>query len=243
MNTKSNFNHDLNQEQILGRHLDKVYASQKRPGTLTRVSSPDYQNSGVDLIYSDENKNGRFSYYIDEKAQLTYLNKSLPTFAFELSYILGNEQKKGWLFDSRKITYYYFLITSIYLKQGVSKLTHEDDIAECTLTKVHRGNLQKMLSNTKVTNPNSDDLLKQFEGIELTALVCEQISDKLRASEQGSSTTKTLQLNEYMKMLYTGFLAEKPINIVINLNYILKNTEKCSQVRYKTTNTGGIIIG
>lgn len=241
MKTKSNFNHDLNQEQILGRYLDRVYSSQKRSGILTRVSTPDYQNAGVDLIYSD--KDNIFSYHIDEKAQLTYLNKRLPTFAFELSYILRGVQKKGWLFDSKKTTYYYFLITGIYLKDGITKLSHEDEIAECTFTKVHRGNLLELLSNSKITNPDTNQLLKAFEGKKLTESVCDEISDKFRGSEKGSNSPKSIQLNKYMKIFYTGFLAEKPINIVINLKYILGKVDKCSQKRYKTTDTGEIIIG
>lgn len=241
MKVKSNFNHDLNQEQILGKYLDRAYSSQERLGVLKRVSTPDYQNAGVDLIYSDEDNN--FSYHIDEKAQLTYLNKSLPTFAFELSYILGGVQKKGWLFDSKKTTYYYFLITGIYLKDGITKLSHEDDIAECTFTKVHRGNLLELLANSKITNPNSNQLLQDFEGKELTESVCDEISDKLRDSEKESNNTKSIQLNKYMKIFYTGFLAEKPINLVINLNYILRKADKCSQRRYKTTDTGEITIG
>ena len=237
---KSNFNHDLKQEQILGRYLDKIYETMDMEGTLRRVTSLDSQNAGVDLTYSSSSNNNGFIYSIDEKAQLTYLNKSLPTFAFELSYMLNGKQKKGWLFDANKTTYYYFLVTSIFLKNGLTKLSHESEISGCTLTKVHRNNLQSMLCNSKITNPDAEGFLNEFEGRVLTELTCEELSEKLRASEKGSTNSKSIKLNNYMKIFYTGWLAEKPINIVINLNYILHNSGKSSQKRYKTGKNGEI---
>lgn len=55
-----------------------------------------------------------------------------------------------------------------------------------------------------------------------------------------SYCTKVIKLNNYMKIFYRGWLAEKPINIVINLNYILQNSGKSSQKRYKTAENGKI---
>jgi len=237
---ESNFTHDLNQEQILGRYLDKIYETRDMEGALRRVTSLELQNAGVDLVYSSPSNNNGFTYNIDEKAQLTYLNKSLPTFAFELSYMLNGNQKKGWLFDATKTTYYYFLVTSIFLKNGLTKLSHESEISGCTLTKVHRGNLQSMLYKSKITNPDSEGFLNEFEGRVLTELTCEELSEKLRASEKGSANSRSIKLNSYMKLFYTGWLAEKPINIVINLNYILKNSDNSSQNQYRTGENGKI---
>lgn len=239
---ESNFNHDLKQEQILGRYLDKIYETTRMKGDLRRVTSLDLQSVGVDLIYSSASNNNGFTYNIDEKAQLTYLNKSLPTFAFELSYMLNGKQKKGWLFDATKTTYYYFLVTNIFLKNSLTKLSHEDEISGCVLTKVHRSNLQSTLSNSKITNPDSECFLNEFEGRALTELNCEEISEKLRASEKGSTNSKSIKLNDYMKIFYTGWLAEKPINIVINLNFILQNSMKSSQKHYKTGENGEIVL-
>lgn len=237
---KSSFNHDLKQEQILGRYLDKIYANTEIEGTLTRVTSLDLQNAGVDLIYSSASNNNGFTYNIDEKAQLTYLNKSLPTFAFELSYMLNGKQKKGWLFDTTKTTYYYFLVTSIFLKNDLNKLSHESEISSCSLTKVHRENLQLMLCDSQITNPDSEPLLDCFEGMMLTDINCEEISDKLRASEKNSTNSRSIKLNNHMKIFYTGWLAEKPVNLVINLKHILQNSKNSSQKHYKTGENGKV---
>lgn len=253
---KSKFNHDLKQEQILGRYLDKVYKYRGIENNLVRVvskdstavtsdylatvASNDLQSAGVDLVYSNPSKNNGFNYNIDEKAQLSRLNKSLPTFAFELSYMFNGNQKKGWLFDATKTTHYYFLVTRIFLKNGLTKLSHEDQVAGCTITKVHRDNLKAMLCNSTITNPDSDSLLKDFEGQPLTALNCEVIADRLRAYENNSGNLKKIRLNQKMKVSYSGFLKEKPINIVIRLDHILEHTSDSSQKDYKTGSNGEV---
>ena len=75
------FKRDLKKEKILSKYLDGVY--NKIPLTVQRINDLDLQYKGVDLIY---NNNGA-KIYIDEKAQLDYLNSDLPTFTFELSYL------------------------------------------------------------------------------------------------------------------------------------------------------------
>lgn len=55
---------------------------------------------GIDLILKDKHLEKQF--LVDEKAQLDYVNESLPTFAFELFYQKNGIQKQGWLFDASK---------------------------------------------------------------------------------------------------------------------------------------------
>ncbi len=98
------FQRDLTKEKLLAPYLDAKYAELNL--SFERVDNLKLQKKGVDLIY---NHNGKL-FFIDEKAQLDYINKSLPTFIFELSYLKNGVEKMGWLLDKDKITTHYFLL-------------------------------------------------------------------------------------------------------------------------------------
>lgn len=85
----TNFYSDLNQEGILSKYLDNIY--QEKGIDFYRVFDLDRQHQGIDvvmIIRSDE-------YIIDKKAQLHYINRDLPTFTFELSYLKGDDIREG----------------------------------------------------------------------------------------------------------------------------------------------------
>jgi len=70
MNSKtSKFNRDLLLESKLSKFLDTIYSELKIP--LKRVTNLSEQRAGVDLHFSASNKHDE---YIDEKAQLHYVN-------------------------------------------------------------------------------------------------------------------------------------------------------------------------
>ena len=73
-----------------------------------RYTSKDEQMKGKDVKFTF----GKFKEIIvDEKSQGHYVNKDLPTFAFEVQYLGGKKQlKTGWLVDEGKETQYYLLI-------------------------------------------------------------------------------------------------------------------------------------
>jgi|26BtaG_2_1085354.scaffolds.fasta_scaffold01070_5 hypothetical protein len=240
MSRVSSYNFDLQQEQILGRFLDKAYQAIYSQGSIGRVTNIDQQNQGIDLIYFKENNGLITNHNIDEKAQLTYLNKSLPTFAFELSYLLHGKTRKGWLFDANKLTEYYFLVTSIFLKNKIEKLVNESDIENCLITKVNRNNLILMLDNCLVNNPDSEKLLKEFEGEKLTEATLEKISEKLRLHINRENITVKIKLNPNIKIVYSGWLAEQPINIVIYLDYLKEHVKNTAQNRFFTNSNGEV---
>lgn len=137
----TNFYSDLNQEGILSKYLDNIY--QEKGIDFYRVFDLDRQHQGIDvvmIIRSDE-------YIIDKKAQLHYINRDLPTFTFELSYLKGDDIREGWLFDESKLTDYYFLITGVYLKEGKAKLLIHTDIEKLKITSVKRSKLIELLSS------------------------------------------------------------------------------------------------
>lgn len=100
---------DSNAEQELALFLDKYlypHLSTYSQFTYTRTKIREEQLKGVDVVAS----NTRKSYYIDEKAQLYYINESLPTFAFEVDSMQKEAYRKGWLINEKLITDYYLLI-------------------------------------------------------------------------------------------------------------------------------------
>jgi hypothetical protein len=108
----SSFTSDLEKEKRLSVFLDQLYLNNLKNYSFVRETHLFQQHRGVDLVF--KNKRSGEVFTIDEKAQLDYVNDDLPTFAFELSYQKGGIRKEGWLFDSRKKTQFYSLITGIY---------------------------------------------------------------------------------------------------------------------------------
>ena len=195
---QSKFVEDLEYEKKLASFLDNTYYRDKKifpqRFTLQRVTDLEMQHKGVDLIIYNQEDGQKI--YIDEKAQAHYINKSLPTFAFELSYLKENNLKIGWFYDKRKITQQYFLITCIEVQNK--------DIKSCRLICVDRVKLQTWL---------------EMRGLSYKVLL--SYENKLRQEESsGKHLLTELSKNEGF-LYYTTSLVEKPINIVLYLNVLL----------------------
>lgn len=196
----STFKIDLKHENILSEYLDRLYKSKKLK--FERIANLDKQHQGIDIIIQHHSNN----YYIDEKAQLHYLNKDLPTFTFELSYLNKYDQlKEGWLFDSNKCTHYYFLITGIFLKEKKTKLLDIEDI-----------------ETLKITSVNRQKLIEHLEKIGLSRINLEAYDNALRTSESfGKNTIPELNEKKNGLIYYTEHLSEKPINLQLRLRYLI----------------------
>ena len=132
-------------------------------------------NKGVDIEIT--NTNTGLKSYIDEKAQSHYINKSLPTFAFELSYLKNNSLREGWLFDNHKITQQYFIITCI---QEV-----ENQIKSCRLISIDRDRLitlliEKTKAQIKINSPAK--VLVQANNFHLTHVITNLIENGIKYS-------------------------------------------------------------
>lgn len=108
MMNKNNFDNDLNGEIEVTNFLEKFFYTRDEVKDFHRYESIYEQFMGKDVRFSfGELKD----IVVDEKAQLYYVNKDLPTFAFELEYLSRKKElKTGWLIDKDKITDYYLLI-------------------------------------------------------------------------------------------------------------------------------------
>ena len=198
----SNFSQDLKAEQILCDYLDEIYTSKNY--SFVRKSDLQSQYEGVDLYL----KHGDSSIAVDEKAQLHYLNKTLPTFAFELSYLKFGQKKSGWLFDKNKKTELYILVRGIYLVDGKSKLVNKSDIDSVTLTCVDRYLLLQYLTS---------------KGLDESTI--NAYDTTIRASKSyNASTIKELDEVREGKIFFTEYLAEKPINLVLKIDNLVQHT-------------------
>jgi hypothetical protein len=189
------FKNDLTKEEILGRFLDAQY--KKLNLKIQRIKQRDLQYRGVDLLMEE---NG-LSYKVDEKAQLSYLNKDLPTFALEIDFIKDNQLKKGWLFDADKVTEMYAFIFGIHLIGKEGRLTKAEDIASCNVIFVNRMKLILELSKLK---------------IDFT--FCEQQSDLLRSK---AGTTK-INHSSGFNFQISNHLPEKPVNLIVRKTFLKK---------------------
>jgi len=196
----SSFKSDLSQEQILSTYLDKLYAQKNL--TFERISDLDRQHQGIDVVMTVNSQ----EYVIDEKAQLHYINSDLPTFTFELSYLKKSVLKEGWLFDPKKQTDYYFLITSIFLKNNKTALESDNDIETLKITSVNR---KKLIQHLSVLGLNKRRLFDYDSDFRKKKSFSKNVISELKPSLEGL-------------IYFTQHLPEKPMNLQLRLNYLIE---------------------
>tara|TARA_R110002050_G_scaffold158191_2_gene286983 strand:+ start:9608 stop:10228 length:621 start_codon:yes stop_codon:yes gene_type:complete len=194
---KSTFLSDLEKEQILTNYLDIVYHTLGYH--FQRITDLSRQLKGMDLVISLNNQD----YIMDEKAQLHYLNKDLPTFTFEISYLKNRTHKIGWLLDSQKETDYYFLITGIMLHS--SNLHTIKDLASCKITSVNRQKLISYLSQINLTT----ERLQEYD------------FDIRNREIFGKTSIKEIPRNKGC-IYFSNQLNEQPINLQFRLAHLIE---------------------
>jgi len=116
---------DMAAEAELASFLDEyLYAPLLAEGhfeTIRRVFEKEQQLKGVDVVVSTGKTIGN----IDEKAQIYYVNKNLPTFAFELQFLKYGEVIEGWFLNDRLCTDYYLLIWPQATTDNIYELTKD----------------------------------------------------------------------------------------------------------------------
>jgi hypothetical protein len=200
---KSSFHHDLSKEEVLSTYLDVFYKDvfNSSEYSIERISDLNLQHKGVDLILSNKSK----QYNIDEKAQLDYINSSLPTFAFELSYLKNGNWKKGWLFDTSKTTDVYFLITNIHTNESKNL---DSGLSKIKITGIYREKLIDFLAKKGLTENFLYLLEKEIRE--------NGTHGKIVLKELNPKTEGILYFSKDNKY-------EKPINLVLKLNCLIQN--------------------
>lgn len=197
----SNFKNDLNKEARLSRCLDILYPKyfESSSYTIERIRDLSQQHQGIDLVL----KNANNVFYVDEKAQLDYVNSHLPTFAFELSYLKDNKWHKGWLFDELKSTDIYFLVTNIHFDENATN----DSLLNVRVTGVYREKLIDLLSRKGLTEAILFSIEKELRQ--------EGKHGRFPIQELNSKSEGALFFSKNNK-------SEQPINLVLKLDYLIK---------------------
>ena len=189
---QSSFDEDLENERRLSVLLDDYYKKHLKHYNFERIRDVPLQLMGVDLILT--HKTTGKTYFVDEKAQLYYLNEDLPTFAFELSYLKKGTLKKGWLFDLSKKTDFYALITAIY----------SDEPNIYTSGKITMVNRKKLITLLKSKN-------LRFENFENRNLK----QGKITIQELNPQTEGYVYFSKNKKV-------EKPLNLILKLDFLIE---------------------
>lgn len=195
----SEFKKDLNTEQLLGKYLDKIYSDifNNKVYTIQRVKDLSLQMKGVDIVL----KNATNEFMVDEKAQTDYLNKSLPTFAFEISYEKDSVRRVGWLIDKSKITDIYLVVTDIRTKS--TPKSHKD-FYSVRITGIYRNKLLELLENRGL----SLDQINYYNQL------------LIKNRKHGKHPVSELNQNEGYFFYSLNNKAEKPINLVLKLDFL-----------------------
>lgn len=197
----SKFNEDLSKEVALGQYLDTIYPIVFEGCVIQRITDNALQHQGVDLIISKEGRD----FYIDEKAQLDYLDKNLPTFAFEISYLKNGKEHLGWLFDESKLSQRYFLVTGIFLNNPQN---FNEGFKSCAILSVDRVKLLKLLNS-----------------MGLNAQTVVEINSNIRSSTL-EKAIPIKELNAYTqgRFYYSkSNKSEQPINLVLYLDFLIQS--------------------
>ena len=183
------FKKDLESERILGEFLSAHYS--KSNLNIERISEIKLQLKGIDFLLTDKSN---LVYKVDEKAQLHYLNKDLPTFALEIDYVKNDELKQGWLFDPNKATEIYAFVFSIHLVGKIAEVTKMEDIESCDVVFVNRIRLINELSKY---------------GIDYN--LCNMKSELLR----NNVGLKRIGYSPQFNFQISNHLSEKPVNLIV----------------------------
>ena len=188
---------DMAAEAELASFLDEyLYAPLLAEGhfeSISRVHDKEHQLKGVDVVVTTGKTTGN----IDEKAQIYYVNKNLPTFAFELQFLKYGEVIEGWFLNDGLSTDYYLLIWPQATTDSIYELTKE------TFTRLDA----LMISKKK--------LRSRLEELGLSKAVLMQKAAELRRNRVYGKTA-TGHKGIYYYLSDSRKYVEAPINIVVS---------------------------
>ena len=197
--TNTHRKEDHSAETELALFMDKFLYERFPTGSafssIRRVQDKEEQLNGVDVEFIGTD--GRV-YCVDEKAQLHYLNKSLPTFAFELLSYQKGYDTVGWLCNDKLKTDLYMLIWPYAVQDDYQGITWEQFTkADCLL--IQKRKVLKMLASKGLT---TDTMLADAR--------------RIRASGRKGKIPIDGIKGIYYFASYTKDYKETPINIVIS---------------------------
>lgn len=214
---QSRRNEDMSAEGQLACFLDE-YLYERFPhkdafSQIERIYDRAEQLAGVDVRFTGVD--GRV-YHVDEKAQLYYLNRDLPTFAFEVQFLRRGQEICGWLCNDSLKTDLYLLIWPFAAQDSPQNIRAEQFTRlDCLL--VEKKRLLAMLAREGLTP--------------------ERLLREARQHRQNGHTGKIVIDGVSGIYYYVSDIekyAEAPINVVIAKDRLLR----IAQRRYIVTKEG-----
>ena len=190
-------------EQALSAFLDEFFyqrlLDEGRFSSFLRITDKETQLKGIDVIGCS----GISEAYIDEKAQLHYINKHLPTFAFELSFLSGEKECIGWFLNDELKTTHYLLLWPNARTTSLERVK-QSDFTHVEAMMISKSNLKKYLF----------DLGLEYHVLTRINTI---LRNKNRVGPQGTAYDG---IKFYVSP--PDILPENPINIVINRKHLEK---------------------
>lgn len=202
---KSRFNEDKRKEELFGVWLDNHFYKQmqKKYKSITRNSDAALQKRGVDVII--ENLEGKII-YIDEKAAPQYINKKIPTFAFEIKNSTSGAQ--GWLYNPDYITDYYLLAWPNAVDE---EIPDAEAFTDTEVMSIKRSKVIQLLADNGLTEEHILNLVQQYQG---------QLDKKNK-----------FEIAPGITLNFNQSLAEKPINVVVKKDVLSRYANYCTFVK------------
>lgn len=230
---------DNNVSLELGFFLEKHFYSEliKKEAILSYTcfygndeKSHDMQNKGVDvkIDYITMNTKKLKSMYLDEKAQIHYLNAPRPTFILELQSLKkgsSTETTDGWFLRDDLHTEYYELMW-VYIDSP------EKDVKKIKLSEVKEEDFRLvyliMVSKKKI-----------IEALDKLGWSKEKLLSKADKIRKDGIPNKRISVGKGLPFyfFYTSSLNEKPINLVMTISELYKLSNGKA---YAITRTGFI---
>lgn len=175
--------------EIVSQFLEQHFYN--RTENYEKIDDREKQLQGVDVIFFFNNK----QYICDEKAAIRYVNKSLQTFAFELSFLgKGDKLIDGWLISNTKINNSFLCIWID--KADYDLLEDVDDIKELEIALIDK-----------------QALVDYLQSLGWTVNKLHIKADRMRKNlnePQGD-----IEINGW-RFVCSRKLAEKPVNVLVS---------------------------
>lgn len=163
--------------------------------TVERNSAVSDQLLGIDVRLQKEGR----TWVVDEKSQLNYIGRSLPTQALELDYLIGAKRHQGWLFDSTKVNEFFTFVFDIRLRNGATRFHRHEDLGTFTAVIVERGKLIQALANAGLNESTMDKYVRELRSTYTRFRSLRYPAVSITCSKQ---------------------LAEQPINLVVHRRFL-----------------------
>lgn len=187
---------DSKSEQVISQYLDLYFYPKKFP-KFNRVHEKESQLLGIDteVVFNDG-----LTKYFDEKSAIHYINKDIPTFAFEIDFrLFDGKIVEGWFFDSNKKTEYYLLS---WIK---SKKTKDFTLSDIT-------SLEVLLIERK-------KLIGELDKLGITEKKIKEVGIFIRNKNLVGVSYKNDTNPCYFYL--TEHLSENPLNLVIKKRFLI----------------------